>query len=131
MILENFEMSKRTAIMSMRAMLATGRESDLSGTSLWSILWTVARPSLGKNFSIYAGRHATAPGANTRWVRLEVPAAALTSWKQLVGERGFEPPTPWSRTRFRHLLKSVEVCCFQLITVEPVADFLLKTVDRC
>jgi hypothetical protein len=27
----------------------------------------------------------------------------------LVGERGFEPPTPWSRTRFRGLLKSVEI----------------------
>ena len=28
--------------------------------------------------------------------------------KTLVGERGFEPPTPWSRTRFHKLLKSVE-----------------------
>jgi hypothetical protein len=27
----------------------------------------------------------------------------------LVGERGFEPPTPWSRTRFQRLLKSVEI----------------------
>jgi hypothetical protein len=26
----------------------------------------------------------------------------------LVGERGFEPPTPWSRTRFKTLLKLVE-----------------------
>jgi len=26
----------------------------------------------------------------------------------MVGERGFEPPTPWSRTRFRGLLNSVE-----------------------
>ena len=30
--------------------------------------------------------------------------------KRLVGERGFEPPTPWSRTRFQSLLKSVEFC---------------------
>jgi hypothetical protein len=27
---------------------------------------------------------------------------------ELVGERGFEPPTPWSRTRFQHLLEHVE-----------------------
>jgi len=32
--------------------------------------------------------------------------------KRLVGERGFEPPTPWSRTRFQALLKPVEICCF-------------------
>ena len=37
--------------------------------------------------------------------------------KILVGERGFEPPTPWSRTRFQALLKFVEIavipsdCC--------------------
>jgi len=29
--------------------------------------------------------------------------------KRMVGERGFESPTPWSRTIFRHLLKSVEI----------------------
>ena len=28
---------------------------------------------------------------------------------KMVGERGFEPPTPWSRTRFKLLLKSVEI----------------------
>src|ERR1035437_4879583 len=27
---------------------------------------------------------------------------------RMVGERGFEPPTPWSRTSFNDLLKSVE-----------------------
>jgi hypothetical protein len=32
--------------------------------------------------------------------------------KILVGERGFEPPTPWSRTRFKRLLKSVGIRCF-------------------
>ena len=25
--------------------------------------------------------------------------ADVSNWKQMVGERGFEPPTPWSRTR--------------------------------
>jgi hypothetical protein len=29
--------------------------------------------------------------------------------KLLVGERGFEPPTPWSRTSFSMLSKSVEI----------------------
>jgi hypothetical protein len=29
--------------------------------------------------------------------------------KTMVGERGFEPPTPWSRTRFQLVLKSVEI----------------------
>jgi len=29
--------------------------------------------------------------------------------KRLVGERGFEPPTPWSRTRFCTSWKSVEI----------------------
>jgi hypothetical protein len=40
------------------------------------------------------------------------PETLFMCLKQLVGERGFEPPTPWSRTRFRRLLKSVESCCF-------------------
>ena len=26
--------------------------------------------------------------------RFAVPAGSLSSWKQMVGERGFEPPTP-------------------------------------
>jgi hypothetical protein len=29
---------------------------------------------------------------------------------ELVGERGFEPPTPWSRTRFSRLLEFEEIC---------------------
>ena len=37
------------------------------------------------------------------------PEVAFKSLKRLVGERGFEPPTPWSRTRFRILVKSVEI----------------------
>src|SRR5690349_11245591 len=41
------------------------------------------------------------------------PNAVFVGWEQkvtrktMVGERGFEPPTPWSRTRFRSLLKLV------------------------
>jgi hypothetical protein len=26
-------------------------------------------------------------------------SAQLSGWYEMVGERGFEPPTPWSRTR--------------------------------
>jgi hypothetical protein len=29
--------------------------------------------------------------------------------KIMVGERGFEPPTPWSRTRFKDLLQRIEI----------------------
>ena len=53
--------------------------------------------------------------------------------KRLVGERGFEPPTPWSRTRFQHLSKSVEFCGFQVIAGEsvccPLVDNLLNFVE--
>jgi hypothetical protein len=34
------------------------------------------------------------------------------SLKGLVGERGFEPPTPWSRTRFQSLVNHIEACGF-------------------
>jgi hypothetical protein len=40
------------------------------------------------------------------------PEIACKLLKELVGERGFEPPTPWSRTRFKDLLKAVGICCF-------------------
>ena len=36
------------------------------------------------------------------------PEMLLMCLKRLVGERGFEPPTPWSRTRFQTLLRLVE-----------------------
>jgi len=48
----------------------------------------------------------------------EKPEVLLMYLKRLVGERGFEPPTPWSRTRFHYLLKLVEFCCCQLILIE-------------
>ena len=59
----------------------------------------------------------------------EKPEMQFISLKRLVGERGFEPPTPWSRTRFRHLLKSVEFHCFQVIDVEPVAGCSSKAIE--
>jgi len=46
----------------------------------------------------------------------------------MVGERGFEPPTPRSRTRFNPVWKSVEFRSFQLIDIESVARSLLKVV---
>ena len=49
--------------------------------------------------------------------------------KKLVGARGFEPPTPWSRTRFQNLLNFVEICCFQVILLESVAAYLLKLIE--
>jgi hypothetical protein len=54
--------------------------------------------------------------ANGRTVSIRPKArncpSRYLSWsfkRKLVGERGFEPPTPWSRTRFNDLLKSVEI----------------------
>ncbi len=32
--------------------------------------------------------------------------------ERMVGARGFEPPTPWSRTRFQNRLKSMEIGSF-------------------
>ncbi len=52
----------------------------------------------------------------------------VSRWKQMVGERGFEPPTPWSRTRFQTILKSAEIDCFQVIDIEPVAGRSWKVV---
>jgi len=46
------------------------------------------------------------------------PEARFKCFKRLVGERGFEPPTPWSRTRSRGFLKSLGFACFQVIAVE-------------
>jgi hypothetical protein len=46
------------------------------------------------------------------------PEERFNSLKKLVRERGFEPPTPWSRTRFHGLLKSVGFSCFQVVAVE-------------
>jgi len=59
----------------------------------------------------------------------EKPETLFMCLKRLVGERGFEPPTPWSRTSFRHLLKSVEFSCFQVIAVEPVVGCVLKAIE--
>jgi hypothetical protein len=47
----------------------------------------------------------------------------------MVGERGFEPPTRWSRTRFQALLKLVELFPLPVIAVEPVAGCLLRAVE--
>ena len=49
------------------------------------------------------------------------PEVQFKCLKRLVGERGFEPPTPWSRTRFSRLLNSIEFCRPQAIGIEGVA----------
>jgi len=46
------------------------------------------------------------------------PEVQFKCLKRLVGERGFEPPTSWSRTRFRRLLNVIELRRPQMIGVE-------------
>ena len=53
------------------------------------------------------------PNVPKKQRKLKQPNAAYLIGKareRLVGERGFEPPTPWSRTRFHRLVKAVEIC---------------------
>jgi len=57
------------------------------------------------------------------------PEVSFKCFKRLVGERGFEPPTPWSRTRFRRLLNATELCRRQVIGVEGFAATALLLVD--
>jgi len=38
---------------------------------------------------------------------------------------------PWSRTRFRSLLNSIEMCCSQLLLIESVARLSLKAIEVC
>src|SRR6185437_2423682 len=66
--------------------------------------------------------------AKNQVVRSSVRIHARKYLNKMVGERGFEPPTPWSRTRSKRLLKSVEICCLQLIDTGPVASRSLKAV---
>ena len=72
-------------------------------------------------------RAVQSPGANPEgrdlgfWMRVSL-------LKIMVGERGFEPPTPWSRTRFQTILNSVEIYCMQLIDIEPVAGCWVKSI---
>jgi len=58
-----------------------------------------------------------------------LPVSQDRTMKTLVGERGFEPPTPGPETRFRSILKLVEICDFYLIDIEPVASRSLKAVE--
>ena len=46
------------------------------------------------------------------------PEVAFKCLKILVGERGFEPPTPWSRTRFTRSWNSIELYRSQVLVVE-------------
>jgi hypothetical protein len=57
------------------------------------------------------------------------PEVAFKLVKRLVGERGFEPPTPWSRTRFQSLVKFGEMRRFQVIAVALVAASLLISIE--
>ena len=57
------------------------------------------------------------------------PEVAFICLKRMVGERGSEPPTPWSRTRFRRLWNSVELCRPQLIDVERVGAGTARVIE--
>jgi len=59
------------------------------------------------------------------------PEVTFKCLKRLVGERGFEPPTPWSRTRFQQLLNVIEFGRAQAIAVERVAVGDVACVDLC
>jgi hypothetical protein len=59
----------------------------------------------------------------------EKPEVQFIYLKRLVGERGFEPPTPWSRTRFEMLLKSPEIWRFQVIWFVFVGGAFLNAVE--
>jgi len=49
----------------------------------------------------------------------------------MVEERGFEPPTPWSRTRFGRLLNFVDFRGSQVIDMESVTTETLKSIEPC
>jgi len=53
----------------------------------------------------------------------------LNAWYEMVGERGFEPPTPWSRTALQALLIAIVLSCFQRLWNEPAAMLSLNAVD--
>ncbi len=59
------------------------------------------------------------------------PETQFKCLKRMVGERGFEPPTPWSRTRFRRLLNSIELCRSQVIVIELVGVEPRSICDLC
>jgi hypothetical protein len=75
-----------------------------------------------ENFTVYKIAYSTVD---------EKPEARFICLKILVGERGFEPPTPWSRTRFEQLLNAVEIEVLYLIGVESVAGSSLNAVETC
>ena len=62
---------------------------------------------------------------------LEGAANSRKVLKTLVGERGFEPPTPWSRISFRQLWKSVEACCCNCFYIERFACRSLNASEIC
>jgi len=62
-------------------------------------------------------------------LKFELPILMIRN--EMVGERGFEPPTPWSRTRFQPLLKSGGICCSEVIVIETFAGRSLNAVVLC
>jgi hypothetical protein len=48
---------------------------------------------------------------------------------KLVDVTGIEPVTPCLQTRFRHFLKLMEFCWFQVIGYQPLVRSRLRTVE--
>jgi hypothetical protein len=49
--------------------------------------------------------------------------------REVVGAKGFEPSTSWSRTRFQALLKSMKFCGSERIENKRVTAGLLKPIE--
>ena len=62
---------------------------------------------------------------------IPIIAAKHIPRKRMVGARGFEPPTPWSRTKFQPPLKPVKFCCPQWTALESFACRVLKCLVLC
>jgi hypothetical protein len=59
----------------------------------------------------------------------EKPEVARKSLKKLVGASGFEPPTSWSRTRVRALLRSAKACGSEWIDNKRVVAGLWNPIE--
>jgi len=83
-----------------------------------AMLENVPEPTRSVIFLIVFGSTRVGEVLALRWKRIE-----------MVGERGFEPPTPWSRTALQALLIAIVLSCFQRLWNEPAAMLSLNAVD--
>jgi hypothetical protein len=57
------------------------------------------------------------------------PEVLFICLKRLVGERGFEPPTPWSRTRSRTFRAFCGFSLLQVLDNASVGSYVLNTIE--